>query len=125
MILGMYLIGFAWIYCGFLETIINQNTKNTINVAWQLPQYLILTISEICVSTTGVEFAYRQAPASSKGLVLSCWYLATFIGDTMNGALYGILGEELQPVQLIWVSTVLMFLAAIVFHIIAIRFKPK
>lgn len=32
-------------------------------------------------SIPGVEFAYSQAPASMKSVVMSCWLLSTSIGN--------------------------------------------
>ena len=33
------------------------------------------------VSATGLEFAYSQAPASMKGVIMALWYLAVTIGN--------------------------------------------
>ncbi len=44
-------------------------------ILWQLAPYLLLTIAEILVSTTGLEFAYSQAPREMKGTLMSFWNL--------------------------------------------------
>jgi POT family proton-dependent oligopeptide transporter len=38
-------------------------------------------MGEVLVSATGLEFAYSQAPASMKGVMMSFWYLTTTIGN--------------------------------------------
>jgi POT family proton-dependent oligopeptide transporter len=38
-------------------------------------------LGEVLVSATGLEFAYSQAPASMKGIILSFWYLAVTVGN--------------------------------------------
>ena len=43
--------------------------------------YALLTFGEVLVSATGLEFAYSQAPASMKGVVMSFWNLTTTIGN--------------------------------------------
>uniref|UniRef100_A0A0K0FBV1 Oligopeptide transporter 1 n=1 Tax=Strongyloides venezuelensis TaxID=75913 RepID=A0A0K0FBV1_STRVS len=56
---------------------------NTVNILWQVPQYIIITAAEICFSVTGLEFAYSQAAPSMKALVQAMWLLTTAIGDTI------------------------------------------
>ena len=38
-----------------------------VSMMWIVSAYIILTLGEVLVSTTGLEFAYSQAPASMKG----------------------------------------------------------
>lgn len=54
---------------------------NTVSVLWLVPQYVVITISEVLNSVTGLEFAYSQAPASMKSTVQSFWLLTTCIGN--------------------------------------------
>lgn len=49
--------------------------------------YCVLTISEILVSTTGLEFAYTQAPAHLKSLITSFWNLTIFAGNMLVAAI--------------------------------------
>lgn len=42
---------------------------NTINIMWQVPQFIIITVSEVLVSVTGLEFAYTQAPPAMKSVL--------------------------------------------------------
>ncbi len=46
-----------------------------VSVAWQIPQYLMLSCGEILVSVTCLEFAYTQAPEALKGLVMAGFFL--------------------------------------------------
>ncbi len=41
----------------------------------------LLTLGEVLVSATGLEFAYSQAPPSMKGAIMSFWNLAVTIGN--------------------------------------------
>lgn len=38
----------------------------TVNVAWMLPQYFILTVGEVFLSITGLEFAYSQVSCTKE-----------------------------------------------------------
>jgi POT family proton-dependent oligopeptide transporter len=49
-------------------------------ITWQILPYVFLTLGEVLVSATGLEFAYSQAPASMKGTIMSLWYLAVTVG---------------------------------------------
>jgi POT family proton-dependent oligopeptide transporter len=43
--------------------------------------YLLLTFGEVLVSATGLEFAYSQAPAAMKGIIMSFWSLSVTFGN--------------------------------------------
>ena len=43
--------------------------------------YALLTFGEVLVSTTGLEFAYSQAPGAMKGVIMSFWLLTTTFGN--------------------------------------------
>ena len=43
--------------------------------------YVLLTLGEVLVSVTGLEFAYAQAPRKMKGTIMSFFYLATAVGN--------------------------------------------
>jgi solute carrier family 15 oligopeptide transporter 1 len=43
---------------------------NSINMLWQLPQFLVITVGEILFSVTGPEFSYSQSAPSMKSVVL-------------------------------------------------------
>ena len=45
--------------------------------------YLILTIAEVLVSTTGLEFAYTQAAASMKSSIMGFFFLTTALGNLL------------------------------------------
>jgi POT family proton-dependent oligopeptide transporter len=43
--------------------------------------YALLTLGEVLVSATGLEFAYSQAPPTMKGALMSFWSLSVTIGN--------------------------------------------
>lgn len=124
MTVGMFLAGLSWVCSGLLEAAIDNAGTGRVHVAFQLLQYVVITTAELCVSTTGVEFSYREAPASMKGVVLALWYLCSFAGDLLNGIVYGTLGDVMSTQQLIWMFSGLMFTAACVFTFLASRYVP-
>jgi len=52
-----------------------------VSIVWQVLPYALLTFGEVLVSATGLEFAYSQAPASMKGVIMAFWNLSVTIGN--------------------------------------------
>jgi POT family proton-dependent oligopeptide transporter len=77
--LGIAFSGLAWIVVGSLQLQIDGGSKLTI--LWQILPYALLTFGEVLVSATGLEFAYSQAPAKMKGVLMSFWSLSVTIGN--------------------------------------------
>lgn len=48
---------------------------------WQVLAYLVLTVGEILVNVTGLEYAYTQAPAGMKSIITSLWLLTVSVGN--------------------------------------------
>ena len=83
----------------------------------------MLTLSEILVSITGLEFAYTQAPLRMKGTIMSLWLLTTFFGNFVV-----VLVKKLGLVHgtaefLFWAG--LTYLAALCFALIARRYVVR
>jgi len=76
---GIALSSVAWIAIGVIQLVIDGGTPTSIT--WQMLPYLFLTLGEVLVSATGVEFAYSQAPQSMKGAIMSFWYLGVTMGN--------------------------------------------
>ncbi|XP_053185159.1 solute carrier family 15 member 2 [Scomber japonicus] len=54
---------------------------NNINIAWQIPQYILITMGEVMFSITGLEFSYSQAPANMKSVLQAGWLLTVAFGN--------------------------------------------
>lgn len=76
---GIAFSGLAWIAAGALQ--VAMDGGDPVAITWQILPYALLTLGEVLVSATGLEFAYSQAPASMKGVIMSFWYLAVTIGN--------------------------------------------
>jgi proton-dependent oligopeptide transporter, POT family len=66
---GIALSGLAWIGAGAFQLLIDGGQK--LSILWQALPYLVLTLGEVLVSATGLEFAYSQAPHKLKGVLMS------------------------------------------------------
>ncbi|XP_054470795.1 solute carrier family 15 member 2 [Anoplopoma fimbria] len=56
---------------------------NNVHVAWQIPQYVLITIGEVMFSITGLEFSYSQAPANMKSVLQAGWLLTVAFGNVI------------------------------------------
>ena len=94
------------------------------HVAWQVPQYALAAIAEVLVSVTALEFAYAQAPARWKSLVMGLWY-ATIAAGSLTTALFARANRyDVQEVAYYGFFTALMLAAAVLFTLVA-RWYPE
>uniref|UniRef100_A0A4W6E708 Solute carrier family 15 member 1 n=1 Tax=Lates calcarifer TaxID=8187 RepID=A0A4W6E708_LATCA len=54
---------------------------NSIHMAWQIPQYFLITAGEVVFSVTGLEFSYSQAPSNMKSVLQAGWLLTVAVGN--------------------------------------------
>ncbi|XP_060774015.1 solute carrier family 15 member 1-like [Neoarius graeffei] len=67
--------------CGSTIQQIEDIKPNTIPMAWQIPQYFLMTCGEVMFSITGLEFSYSQAPTNMKSVLQAGWMLTTAVGN--------------------------------------------
>jgi proton-dependent oligopeptide transporter, POT family len=97
---GIALAGLSWVVVAGFQVAMDGGTS--LSIAWQVLPYAILTLGEVLVSATGLEFAYSQAPHRMKGTLMSFWSLCVTVGNLWvllvdagmrTGALDGIAGS--------------------------------
>src|SRR3546814_20263645 len=76
---GIAFSGLAWIAAGMLQ--LWMDGGDAVSITWQVLPYALLTMGEVLVSATGLEFAYSQAPRSMKGVIMSFWQLSVSYGN--------------------------------------------
>ena len=72
----------------------------TPSIVWQWLAYVFITIAEVMISITGLEFSYTQAPKKMKSLMLGYWYLAVSLGNLFT-SLVNFFGRAVCPVSVI------------------------
>jgi POT family proton-dependent oligopeptide transporter len=124
--IGLFLTGLSFIVIVWIQGQIDQGLKPSIN--WQLLAYAILTLGEAMVSITGLEFSYTQAPNSMKSSVMALWLLFIATGELVVGKfnawdinLDG--SKKLTDYQYFSFFTVVMFVAAAIFVVLACFYK--
>lgn len=53
---------------------------NNVHIAWQIPQYVLITAGEVMFSITGLEFSYSQVSSclTRRSAVISNWLLVEY-----------------------------------------------
>merc|ERR1711879_186569 len=54
---------------------------NDVSLLWIIPQFFVITVAEVMISITGLEFAYTQAPITLKSVLTSFWLLTVSVGN--------------------------------------------
>jgi len=122
---GMALTGFSFAVAALVQAAMDTAAKDgdKISIALIIPQYVVITMSEILVSTIGQEWMFTQAPKSMKSTMMSMWFVSVGIGDLLAGALYSALGNMPQQ-SFYWLFAFLMAIAACIFVVLAYAYVP-
>ena len=78
---GMFVAAAAYVVVAGLQARIEAGQH--LSVLWQGLPYLVLTLAEVLVSTTGLEFAFREAAPEMKSSIMSFWLLTVAVGDLL------------------------------------------
>jgi POT family proton-dependent oligopeptide transporter len=95
-----------------------------VHALWQIIQYFIMTVAEVLVSVTGLEFAYTQAPRAMKSTIMSFWLLCVTFGNLLV-AFLAPLQKTIALSQFFWLFAGLMGCAAAIFLVMALFYKGK
>jgi POT family proton-dependent oligopeptide transporter len=97
--------------------------------------YIVLTAGEVLVSNTGLEFAFREAPASMRSTMMSFWLLTTALGNLAIAKVFGLNVKErlADGTEVLQVSgpaffnlcAAMLFVVAIGFVFVALRYQYR
>jgi POT family proton-dependent oligopeptide transporter len=77
--MGLVLGAMSFVIAGVYQ--VQMEGGAMLNIAWQILPYIVLTLGEILMSTTGLEFAYTQAPREMKGTIQSVWLVTNTLAN--------------------------------------------
>jgi proton-dependent oligopeptide transporter, POT family len=119
MTIGLAIGAFSYVIAGGFQVVMDGGAR--LSVLWQIAPYIFLTVAEILVSTTGLEFAYTQAPREMKGTIMSFWSLTVAVGNLAVSRLAAV--DIFKGASQFFFYAALAFLAAIALGFIARGYK--
>jgi POT family proton-dependent oligopeptide transporter len=123
MTIGMFVAAASFGFVAVLQ--MGLDSGNKLNVMWQFFPYLIITMAEVMISITGLEFAYTQAPRSMKSTIMSIWLLTVFFGNLITAYVAKINFFPVGSVGYFLFFTVLMAVFALIFAYMGKNYKVK
>ncbi|NWY41472.1 S15A1 protein, partial [Sylvia atricapilla] len=91
---------------------------NTVHMAWQIPQYFLLTCGEVLFSVTGLEFSYSQSPSNMKAVLQAGWLLSVAVGNIIVIIVAGVSTIKEQWIEYVLFAALLL-VVCIIFAIMA------
>ena len=131
---GLAFAAFSWVVVGFMQIVLDRG--QAFSITWQVLPYAFLTLGEVLVSATGLEFAYSQAPLSMKSAIMAFWNLSVTIGNlwvlvvnagVKNDAVIGFIkssGFGVTAFQMFFFAA-FAFAAALVFGLVARTYPAR
>lgn len=123
MTIGIIMAGISFGSVYVIEQMIASQGVGQVSMLWQIIPYTLLTLSEVMVSITGLEFAYTQAPKRMKSTIMGFWLLTVSLGSVLTSLLARFGGLELDMFFLLFAG--LSVAAGIIFGIRARYYKIK
>ncbi len=125
---GLYITAGSFAMIAIAQHLIDAG--GTPSIMLQFFAYMILTIAEIMVSITGLEFSYTQAPNTMKSFIMGLWLLSVSLGNLI-AALVNQFVSSLKDASggftalYFWFFVGLMLFTAICFTFVALRYKEE
>ncbi|MCB1126612.1 MAG: hypothetical protein KDM81_08970, partial [Verrucomicrobiae bacterium] len=90
---GMFLAAGSFVIVAWMQVRIDGGAQ--LSILWQTLPYVVLTIAEVLFSTTGLEFAFREAAPSMKSIITGFWNLTVAFGNLLVAEITGIAARVL------------------------------
>jgi proton-dependent oligopeptide transporter, POT family len=119
---GLVFAAVSFAIVAWLQQRVDSGEK--LSIVWQILPYIVLTIGEVFLSATGLEFAFSKAPTRLKSTIMSFWLLTVFFGNLLAGVVAQLNQNyfRFSGSTKMFFYTVLMLGGAILFALIARKF---
>jgi POT family proton-dependent oligopeptide transporter len=117
---GMFLTMISFVVMAAIQAVVDGGARP--HVFWQVIPILILTVGEVMISVTGLEFAFTQAPRTMKSTVMSFWLLTSAVGNLVSAVVSQL--NVFQGAAYFGFFAALMLFCAVAFVLLARRYRP-
>ena len=126
--LGLLLTAASFLVIAHIQTLIDAGGRPT--VWWQIFAYTILTLGEVMVSITGLEFSYTQAPNKLKSVIMAAWLLTVSVGNQLTARINAVIlnsdgSTKMSDYHYYLLFAGLMAATTVVYVIVAGRYQGK
>lgn len=125
---GMLIAGFSFVIIAWSQSQIDHGKE--VSILWQFLAYFIITVAEIMVSITCLEFSYKQAPNSMKSFIMAFYLLSVSLGNGIAAAVNSWIRNEdgtaiMSGSDYFMFFAYLMMITAAIFILVAYFYKEK
>jgi POT family proton-dependent oligopeptide transporter len=125
---GLYITAGSFAMIAIAQHLIDAG--GTPSIMLQFFAYMILTVAEVMVSITGLEFSYTQAPNTMKSFIMGLWLLSVSLGNLIAALVNGFVSSLKDAsggftALYFWFFVGLMLFTAICFTFVALRYKEE
>ena len=120
MSLGMFLTALSFVVMAGIQAVIDGGARP--HVLWQVLPILLLTMGEVMISVTRLEFAFTQAPKTMKSTIMSFWLLTSAIGNLVAALVSQ--WNRFHGAAYFGFFAVLMLFCAVGFVLLSRRYRP-
>jgi POT family proton-dependent oligopeptide transporter len=129
---GMFLAALSFVLVAMYQKQIDDGDR--LSIFWQTVPYIVLTMAEVLVSTTGLEFAFREAAPEMKSIIMGFWNLTVAVGNLFVSVITALAGMvvgrkgghdvSVTPTMFLFYAG-LTFVVAIAFSLAAAFYKYR
>jgi POT family proton-dependent oligopeptide transporter len=116
--IGLFLTVVSFAIPAWIEQRITNG--ETPHIIWQMVAYIFITMAEVMVSITTLEFSYTQAPRRMKSFIMAVYMLSVSLGNLFVAVVNGVIQRpdgttRLEGATYYWFFTGTMLATACVF----------
>ena len=127
---GLFMASVSFVIVALIQQRLEAGAQ--LSILWQTWPYVVITAAEVLVSTTGLEFAFREAAPEMKSLIMSFWLLTVAAGNLFVALLTRFLpantaggGDAAVSSGRFMLYAGMMFAVAVVFSLIAATYRYR
>lgn len=126
---GLFVTAASYLVIWYIQVQIDGGAKPS--VWWQILAYAILSLGEVLVSVTSLEFSYTQAPSHMKSAVMALWLFAISMGSQIASIINFSIprlqanGINLTGANYFMFFIGLMLLASVIYIFVAQRYQGR